>query len=58
MAVGMGGVRPLGIRWVDVMAWADRHGMDGDAADLLDQCVRALDDAFAEDFARKAANQK
>lgn len=38
---------PGRIPWRDVMAWADRHGLNDAEAELLDYGIQVLDDAYA-----------
>lgn len=51
---GMGPSHPAGIPWTAVMAWADRHGLDGETTDLLDHGIRAMDGVYRAWWVEKA----
>jgi hypothetical protein len=46
---------PGRIPWRDVRLWARHYEMTGDQFEFLDRCVRAMDDAFCEWHAARAA---
>lgn len=52
---GMGPDMPGDIPWTAVMRWADRHGLDGAAADMLDHCIGEMDRVFVKWWAARVA---
>jgi hypothetical protein len=55
---GMGPMMPGRIAWRDVVLWADVHDMSGDQFELLDRCVRAMDDTFCAWHAQEREKQR
>ncbi|WP_456316949.1 phage tail assembly chaperone [Teichococcus aestuarii] len=58
ISAGMGGTlirsRPAAIPWTAVRRWAEVHGYGPDRAEMLDQCIQAMDGEYLAWSAERA----
>ena len=52
---GMGAPRPAPIAWRDLRDWAEFHDLSRGEFATLDRCIRAMDDAYLDWQAARAA---